>query len=263
MNEDVLHRGKQRFVEQHARIQQEYRRQSVFWAWRSPSLELRDFAARIDVGSQDHVLDVAAGTGLLGRTLAPRAKSVVAIDLTPEMLSAGTEAAKRDGIDNMTFVQGAAESLSFPQGEFDLVVTRYSLHHMVEPQSVVDEMARVARIGGRVALIDMLSPDDPVVAHRYNELERWRDPSHTRAPTREDLRVLVDRAGATLTDEFVCDIEDDVDDWLAIARPDARAKIEEALKDELQGSGLTGLRPSAVASTLTYKHTVGLVVARR
>ena len=60
------------------------------------------------------VLDVAAGTGHLGRAIAPRVQRVIAVDMTPEMLRQGIGEAARAGINNIVFEQGRAEKLPIP-----------------------------------------------------------------------------------------------------------------------------------------------------
>ena len=52
----------------------------------------------LDLQSHSTVLDVAAGTGLLGRAIAPHVKQVVALDATPEMLLEGGRQAEQAGI---------------------------------------------------------------------------------------------------------------------------------------------------------------------
>jgi hypothetical protein len=59
-------------------------------------------------------------------------------------------------------------------------------------------MARVARPGGTVAVIDMVSRPGPAGA-RHNELERLRDPSHTRALEEDELLATLDAAGVNAT----------------------------------------------------------------
>jgi ubiquinone/menaquinone biosynthesis C-methylase UbiE len=81
--------------------------------------------ASLDLGSDSEVLDAAAGTGLLFRAVSPRVGRVVALDITPEMLAERRAAAGRKGITNVTFEQGVAEDLSYPDASFDAVVSRF------------------------------------------------------------------------------------------------------------------------------------------
>src|SRR5512139_2711320 len=56
-------------------------------------------------------LDVAAGTGLLSREIAPRVRWVFAIDITREMLPKAKEESARGNLNNIMFEEGNAETL--------------------------------------------------------------------------------------------------------------------------------------------------------
>ena len=108
------------------------------------------------------MLDVAGGSGRLGRYLAERASFAVIADLTPEMLAAGAASAAEDGARNVLFAEGDATRLPFADAQFDVVVSRFAFHHLDDPGLGVREMARVCRPGGLVAVIDMAAEDSGV-----------------------------------------------------------------------------------------------------
>ena len=147
------------------------------------------------VSPEDSVLDVACGPGIVAAALAPSARSVTGIDLTPEMVELARERCARAGLANTTFEVGDVTDLPYPDGEFSKVVCRYALHHVRDPAAVVAEMARVCAPGGRVVVVDMVVGDDPGVAERFNEVERTRDPSHARSMPQRELLSLLARAG--------------------------------------------------------------------
>src|SRR3954470_12464213 len=141
---------------------------------------LRWIREHVPVQEGSLVLDVAAGTGHVARALAGDAAAVVAFDLTGEMLATGKAEADAAGVRNVVFERGDASALPHLDGSFDLVVSRFAVHHFAEPARQIGEMARVCRPGGRVAIVDLVTVDAGT-AERHNELERLRDPSHTRA----------------------------------------------------------------------------------
>lgn len=206
------------------------------------------------------VLDVAAGTGLLARALAPRVAQVVAVDVTPEMLRAAAAAIARDGCRKLLLVAGLAENLPFPAGSFDLVASRLALHHLVDPLPALREMRRVCRPGGLIAVIDLLAPAARRLRHRYNDLERRRDPSHTRALAREELLALGHRAGLKAVFDQQRDIEVDVERWLATtaAAAEVREEIFDCLQRELQGEAKTGMRPLLREGRLAFRQSWGI-----
>jgi ubiquinone/menaquinone biosynthesis C-methylase UbiE len=202
------------------------------------------------------VLDVAAGTGHLSRAIAPHVKRVVALDLTPEMLDQGRREAEQQGLTNVLFEQGEAEHLTYANEAFDLVVTRFSLHHFADAHGPIQEMVRVCRRGGKVAVIDMVSPDDPAVAATYNHLERLRDPSHVRAMSADELQSLMRDMGLDVVHTYLRDVEVHLDRWLDLTRaaPAARETIREALRQDLQGLKTTGMRPYRRDQEVKFLH---------
>jgi ubiquinone/menaquinone biosynthesis C-methylase UbiE len=146
----------------------------------------------------DVVLEVAAGTAIVSRVLAPLVCLVMAVDLTPEMLAEGRRVAEDAGLRNVVFQQGDATALPFRDGSFGRVVSRLAVHHFEDPSRLVAEMVRVCRPAGTVTIIDMVVPD-PATAELFNDLEHRRDPSHTLALTLDQLRDTVTAAGARMT----------------------------------------------------------------
>jgi SAM-dependent methyltransferase len=199
----------------------------------------------LDPNPHDAVLDVAAGTGHLGRAIAPRVRCVVCLDFTPDMLHEGEQAAQREGLTNITFLKGAAEDLPCPDSVFDAVVSRFAVHHFVEPLVQVREMVRVCRPGGKVVLIDLVGPEDEGEAAAYNHLERLRDPSHTQALSAEELRGTLEGCGLTGIRTASRDVEVEVERWLELtSTATARAQaVREDLMQDVLGSASTGMRP--------------------
>jgi ubiquinone/menaquinone biosynthesis C-methylase UbiE len=146
------------------------------------------------VGPEDTVLDVACGPGLVACALAEVARHVTGIDLTPAMIEQAQARQRVRGLKNLTWVVGDAVPLAFPDGAFSAVVTRYSLHHFLDPQAVVAEMVRVCAPGSRVAVIDVFT-SSPEQAEAYNRVEKLRDPSHVRALSLAELTGLCRDAG--------------------------------------------------------------------
>jgi predicted N-acetyltransferase YhbS/ubiquinone/menaquinone biosynthesis C-methylase UbiE len=141
------------------------------------------------VGPDDVVLDVACGPGLVACALAEVARHVTGIDLTPAMIEQARARQRARGLANLAWVVGDAVPLPFPDAAFSVVVTRYSLHHFLDPRAVLGEMVRVCSPGGRVAVIDVFT-SGPEQAEAYNRVEKLRDPSHVRALSLEELAAL-------------------------------------------------------------------------
>ena len=140
----------------------------------------------VDPRPRDAALDVACGTGIVARALAPKVARVTGIDLTPAMLEKAKEAAAAEGLDNAEWDVGDVENLPYADGTFDVVTARYAFHHFDRPARVLAEMLRVGRNPERLAIADVVASSDAQKAAAFNRMERMRDPSHVRALTFEE-----------------------------------------------------------------------------
>jgi len=100
----------------------------------------------------ERVLDVAAGTGNASIPAALAGASVVASDLTPELLETGRGLAEEVGVD-VEWRQGDAEALPFDEASFDRVLSCVGVMFAPHHQPAADELLRVCRPGGTVGLI--------------------------------------------------------------------------------------------------------------
>lgn len=228
-------------------------------AFTSHLARLIDFA---DPSADDVCLDVCCGTGLVARGLAARARHVTALDLTPEMLATGKSQADAEGVLNVVFQEGDATRLPFLDGSFSLVITRFSLHQVASPASVVNEIVRVCRPGGRVVVADLVRrpdlPGDP------DRVERLRDPSHGTMQTVPAIEGLLAAAGASVSVSEPFDVPRPLRVWLDQSRTpdDVGRQIEEELHRELTGGEPTGMRPLLVDDALWFTQTWAHIEAR-
>ena len=143
------------------------------------------------------VLDLGCGAGHASFAVAPHAASVVAYDLTAEMLAIVTREASSRKLGNITTVQGMAEKLPFPDAHFDFAVTRTSAHHWHDVAAALREARRVLKPGGRMLMIDTAGGDTPLLDTHLQAVEILRDPSHIRDYTTQEWLALFREAGFT------------------------------------------------------------------
>jgi demethylmenaquinone methyltransferase / 2-methoxy-6-polyprenyl-1,4-benzoquinol methylase len=108
------------------------------------------------VGPRTRALDVATGTGDLAVELAGRGASVVGLDFSEGMLDLARR--KAPGIE---WVQGNALELAYEEGEFDAVTVGFGARNFSDLDRGLREMARVAKPGGRVVILEITSPERP------------------------------------------------------------------------------------------------------
>jgi demethylmenaquinone methyltransferase / 2-methoxy-6-polyprenyl-1,4-benzoquinol methylase len=116
--------------------------------WRERAVDL----AQVGPGSQ--ALDVATGTGDLAIELAARGAVVTGMDFAPAMLAVART--KAPGIE---FEEGDALSLRYGDAEFDAVTVGFGARNFGDLDRGLGEMARVARPGGRVVVLEITTPE--------------------------------------------------------------------------------------------------------
>jgi demethylmenaquinone methyltransferase/2-methoxy-6-polyprenyl-1,4-benzoquinol methylase len=99
------------------------------------------------------VLDLCTGTGDVARALARSGAEVIGLDASGEMLAMAR--AREDGL---TYVQGDALALPFPDGTFDAVTIAFGNRNVASLDRLYAEMRRVAKPGGRVVSLEINRP---------------------------------------------------------------------------------------------------------
>ncbi|MFN2587643.1 MAG: class I SAM-dependent methyltransferase [Actinomycetota bacterium] len=167
-----------------------------------------DVAAFSGVQPGDTVVEVGAGTGNFLALFRDAAARLIAVDLTPEML---VQARRHDALH---LVAGDGRRLPLRSGSADLVTSAQALHHVHDPATVVKEMRRVARAGGRVLIVDQVATERYEEALMMTELERARDPSHAMSRPPSAYRMIAGAAGLEILDEKVVESEQRLSTWM-------------------------------------------------
>ena len=105
----------------------------------------------LDLGHGSLVLDVAAGTGSISRLLESRGLRVLSLDQNLEM----TKIARTRGA---IAILGTAEQLPFADATFDGVTFGYLLRYVEDVSNCMEEITRVLRPGGVVAMVEFGRP---------------------------------------------------------------------------------------------------------
>jgi demethylmenaquinone methyltransferase/2-methoxy-6-polyprenyl-1,4-benzoquinol methylase len=118
--------------------------------WRERAADL----ARVGPGSR--ALDVATGTGDLAIELASRGAEVVGSDFSEGMLDVARRKAP-----GLTWEQGNALALPYPDASFDAATVGFGARNFSDLGQGLREMSRVVRPGGRVVVLEITTPQKP------------------------------------------------------------------------------------------------------
>lgn len=115
--------------------------------------------------SAPHALDVAFGTGDMVLELLKQGADVTGVDLSEEMMAV----AKRKTAGWQPAYQVAdAEHLPFGDASFDAVTCAFGVRNFVHLEQGLGEMVRVLKPGGRMAILELATPDNPFIRFFYN-----------------------------------------------------------------------------------------------
>jgi ubiquinone/menaquinone biosynthesis C-methylase UbiE len=145
----------------------------------------------------DSVCDVACGPGHLALSFAGKVSRIVGVDAAPNMLRQFEKLAGERGVAVET-VRAYADKVPLASNSFAAVVSRLAPHHYPDVGKAVGEMARLARSGGCVAVIDLEGNENPVLDNLNHEIEVLHDPSHVRSYTARRWREFFETNGLTV-----------------------------------------------------------------
>jgi len=118
-----------------------------------------------------HVLDLAGGTGDVAFRIVDAGGHGVratVCDINADMLEVGRERAAARGLDGVvTFEQGNAEELAYPDRSFDCVTIAFGIRNVPRIEQALDEAYRVLKIGGRFLCLEFSSVDVPGIDALY------------------------------------------------------------------------------------------------
>ena len=203
----------------------------------------------------DTVLEVAAGTCICGRSLAPFVERVACLDMTTAMLAVGKAEAAKQGLLNMDFVQGDAEKLPFSDNSFDIVISRLAFHHFPNPKRCFSEMARVLKTGGKLIVIDMEAAEE-TLRNTEDEIETLRDPSHMRNLSKDEFTEMFRESHLTITTMDCTELPVSLSAWLALTNTPAEisADILKRLENDINGGQSTGFQPYMKNGEIFFNH---------
>lgn len=176
----------------------------------------KDTMKRMDVQENSVCLDVCCGTGdwsiALAEAVGPNG-TVKGLDFSKNMLCVGEEKIKQLELNNVELIHGNAMELPFEDNTFDYVTIGFGLRNVPDYLTVLKEMRRVVKPGGKVVCLETSQPNifiyrqlyyfyfgkimpmfGKLFAKSYNEYS-WLQESAKEFPGMKELKGLFEEAG--------------------------------------------------------------------
>ena len=113
----------------------------------------------VNLSATMNALEFGCGTGLISMSLAPMLKSVLAVDMSENMLAALQEKITENKVHNIIPCHLNLARGKLPPERFDLIFSSMALHHVKDVESLLATFFQLLNSGGKVALADLDAED--------------------------------------------------------------------------------------------------------
>ena len=166
-----------------------------------------------------YVLDAGCGPGLVSRGLLDAGFRVVGVDLSRQMIERARRRCADKGNAAQFFQASVFDASLDALAPFDATISRYVLHHIIEPRQFLARQFALLRPGGVMVASDHITDTDSSRAAFHRAIEVARDKTHTRNMTSGELADLFAAVGLDDIDlqeeSFVLDF----DEWFDRGTP--------------------------------------------
>lgn len=148
---------------------------------------LKDILATINVKPGMKILDLGCGSGYLTFPIAKMNEDVhvVGLDIVTDTLERNVKKAQEMNLKNLEFVSYDGITFPFEDNSFDLIVTRYALHHFPKIRKSICEVARVLVSGGLFFVSDP-RPNDCDITRFVDDYMQLKKDGHIKFYTRDE-----------------------------------------------------------------------------
>ncbi|CAN5179656.1 bifunctional demethylmenaquinone methyltransferase/2-methoxy-6-polyprenyl-1,4-benzoquinol methylase UbiE [soil metagenome] len=126
------------------------------------------FVKRVKPQPGEAILDMAGGTGDIAFRMHAKGANVTVSDINPEMLAVGMERAEKKGLTGLAWSEQNAETLSFPDRQFDAYTIAFGIRNVTHIDKALAEAHRVLKFGGRFFCLEFSTTLWPGFADVYD-----------------------------------------------------------------------------------------------
>lgn len=150
----------------------------------------------LNIKSGAKILDLGTGSGYLAFAIAQKNPeiTVVGLDIVSETLKGNRKKAMELKLNNIAFTDYDGLDFNFEDGTFDVIATRYALHHFPEINSTFKEISRVLKQGGQLFISDPTQNENDINGF-VNEYMKVKQDGHIKFYTEEEITNLAWNVG--------------------------------------------------------------------
>ncbi|MES1985610.1 MAG: class I SAM-dependent methyltransferase [Pseudomonadota bacterium] len=126
------------------------------------------FVKRVKPQPGEAILDMAGGTGDIAFRMHAKGANVTVSDINPEMLAVGMDRAEKKGLTGLAWSEQNAETLSFPDRQFDAYTIAFGIRNVTHIDKALAEAHRVLKFGGRFFCLEFSTTLWPGFADVYD-----------------------------------------------------------------------------------------------
>ena len=193
---------------------------------------LNDILETIHVKPGMKILDLGCGSGYLTFPIAKRNEHtyVTGLDIVTDTLERNSAKAQEMGIKNLQFVSYDGITFPFEENCFDLVVTRYALHHFPEIRKSIREVNRVLKSNGAFFISDP-RPNDCDKTRFVDDYMQLKKDGHIKFYTREEWVQICGECNMQLSHSFDSEIRFPKKKSTAVGFEEVLARHEQSIID--------------------------------
>ena len=149
------------------------------------------------------ILDLGTGSGYLSFALAKAYADIeiVGLDIVEKTLQMNREYAAKEGYQHLSFVAYDGVEFPFAEAAFDMVITRYALHHFPVIEKTFSEIGRVLKTDGMLFLSDP-APNDDDEKRFVDAYMQMKKDGHIKFYTMQEWEELAGKIGLRLEKHF-------------------------------------------------------------